>query len=299
MAHVVFWLVALIAAALTGPVGFTIIIAAWVGFLVEAIRFNRWCRRWANGWRPRAGTKVGRKQTLAYLVLALIGSVLGGWPGFALVGSAWVGMMLYGVVLGVTLAQREQEAARAAAPMTTAELRAKMDATVQRARAAKAVATTCAEPAPSNVPARVVEHRNVSSDLLERQTAAQHQYMNDVVEHEKAGAPPGISVLKSGVVDGMGYTIYTDGSIEAKLPQGMVRFGSVTELRAYLGVAQPLADPVDSSHCDNVIFGIEAPRMDLMPCRVALAVPWRTEAVKAANDQATLVNRSRSPRQVF
>jgi hypothetical protein len=32
MAHVVFWLVALIAAALTRPMGFTAVIAAWVGF---------------------------------------------------------------------------------------------------------------------------------------------------------------------------------------------------------------------------------------------------------------------------
>jgi hypothetical protein len=59
--------------------------------------------------------------------------------------------------------------------------------------------------------------------------------MDRVVEHERADAPPQVSVLKSGVVDGMGYTLYTDGSIEAKLPQGMVRFGSVAELRAYLG----------------------------------------------------------------
>ena len=48
----------------------------------------------------------------------------------------------------------------------------------------------------------------------------------------EAPASPGI--LKSGVVDGMAYTLYTDGSIEAKLPQGMVRFGSVAELRAHI-----------------------------------------------------------------
>ena len=32
MAHVVFWLVALIAAVLMGPMGFTVVIAAWIGF---------------------------------------------------------------------------------------------------------------------------------------------------------------------------------------------------------------------------------------------------------------------------
>jgi hypothetical protein len=41
-------------------------------------------------------------------------------------------------------------------------------------------------------------------------------------------------VLKSGVVDGMAYTLYADGSIEAKLPHGTVKFGSIAELRAHI-----------------------------------------------------------------
>ena len=43
-----------------------------------------------------------------------------------------------------------------------------------------------------------------------------------------------VSILKSGVVDGMAYTLYSDGSIEAQLPQGMLRFGSITELRNHI-----------------------------------------------------------------
>ena len=43
-----------------------------------------------------------------------------------------------------------------------------------------------------------------------------------------------ISILKSGVVDGMAYTLYSDGSIEAEMPQGTMRFASIAELRAYL-----------------------------------------------------------------
>ena len=39
---------------------------------------------------------------------------------------------------------------------------------------------------------------------------------------------------QSGVVDGMGYTLYVDGSIEAELPQGTLRFASIDELRAHL-----------------------------------------------------------------
>jgi hypothetical protein len=42
------------------------------------------------------------------------------------------------------------------------------------------------------------------------------------------------AILKSGIVDGMPYTLYADGSIEAKLPQGTVRFGSISELRAHI-----------------------------------------------------------------
>lgn len=52
------------------------------------------------------------------------------------------------------------------------------------------------------------------------------------------GAPAGearpAAILKSGVVDGMAYTLYADGSIEAQLPQGTVRFGSIAELRSHI-----------------------------------------------------------------
>ena len=44
-----------------------------------------------------------------------------------------------------------------------------------------------------------------------------------------------VSVLRSGVVDGMTYALYSDGSIEAQLPEGILRFGSIAELRNYLG----------------------------------------------------------------
>lgn len=43
-----------------------------------------------------------------------------------------------------------------------------------------------------------------------------------------------VSILKSGVVEGMAYTLYSDGSIEAQLPQGTLRFGSITELRNHI-----------------------------------------------------------------
>jgi hypothetical protein len=45
---------------------------------------------------------------------------------------------------------------------------------------------------------------------------------------------PPVIVLKSGVVDGMAYSLYSDGSIEAQMPEGLMRFASIDELRAHL-----------------------------------------------------------------
>ena len=57
-------------------------------------------------------------------------------------------------------------------------------------------------------------------------------------EHQPAAArseeQPQVTVLKSGVVDGMAYSLYSDGSIEAQMPEGMMRFASIDELRSHL-----------------------------------------------------------------
>jgi hypothetical protein len=48
------------------------------------------------------------------------------------------------------------------------------------------------------------------------------------------GEPRPVSVLKSGVIDEMAYTLFTDGSIEAQMPDGTMRFASIEELRRHL-----------------------------------------------------------------
>ena len=53
-----------------------------------------------------------------------------------------------------------------------------------------------------------------------------------------APTTPDATVYKSGVIDGMAYTLFMDGSIEAELPQGKVRFASVDELQKYLTTRQ-------------------------------------------------------------
>jgi hypothetical protein len=54
------------------------------------------------------------------------------------------------------------------------------------------------------------------------------------IDEPAAPTPASVSVLKSGVVEGRAYTLYSDGSIEAQFPQGMMRFGSITELRNHI-----------------------------------------------------------------
>ena len=56
----------------------------------------------------------------------------------------------------------------------------------------------------------------------------------DADQEPEEEAPRTVAILKSGVVDGMGYTLYVDGSIEAELPQGTLRFASINELRSHL-----------------------------------------------------------------
>jgi hypothetical protein len=65
---------------------------------------------------------------------------------------------------------------------------------------------------------------------------ASHPAHDADVAHDPPPTPPerSVAILKSGVVDGMAYTLYADGSIEAQLPQGTVRFGSIAELRAHI-----------------------------------------------------------------
>jgi len=76
------------------------------------------------------------------------------------------------------------------------------------------------EPAPSRAESipRVPEMHDVES----------------VAEEPREEEMTPVAVLKSGVVDGMGYTLYVDGSIEAELPDGTLRFASINELRAHL-----------------------------------------------------------------
>ncbi|MDB5656253.1 MAG: hypothetical protein JWQ94_3866 [Tardiphaga sp.] len=61
------------------------------------------------------------------------------------------------------------------------------------------------------------------------------RYVPPAPRREASPAPVSeVTVLKSGVVDGMAYSLYSDGSIEAQMPEGMMRFASIDELREHL-----------------------------------------------------------------
>lgn len=53
-------------------------------------------------------------------------------------------------------------------------------------------------------------------------------------EPEPAAEAPSVTVLKSGTIGGMSYKLYSDGSIEADLPDGTLRFASLQELRDHV-----------------------------------------------------------------
>jgi len=50
------------------------------------------------------------------------------------------------------------------------------------------------------------------------------------------------TVVRSGIIHGMAYTLYADGSIEAELPIGTVRFASIEELQDHVSRTGDEAD---------------------------------------------------------
>jgi hypothetical protein len=59
-------------------------------------------------------------------------------------------------------------------------------------------------------------------------------YQRDARAAVLAPPPQKPSLLKAGVIDGMAYRLYSDGSIEAEMPQGPIKFSSIDALRLHL-----------------------------------------------------------------
>jgi hypothetical protein len=56
----------------------------------------------------------------------------------------------------------------------------------------------------------------------------------DTAAQRAGSSGPTVTILKSGVIEGMAYTLYSDGSIEAELPRGVMRFATIEALRNHL-----------------------------------------------------------------
>lgn len=93
------------------------------------------------------------------------------------------------------------------------------------------------EPAPSPPQAEAAEYQQPTEEPRQEEQPEeprQDEQPEEPRQDEQPEQPYAVSILKSGVVDGMAYTLYSDGSIEAEMPEGTLRFASITELRAYL-----------------------------------------------------------------
>jgi hypothetical protein len=94
-----------------------------------------------------------------------------------------------------------------------------------------------AEPKPAKGPADTEAkpyEPKLDPSLRETAAVSARRAEPEAPKPRPANEPRAAAILKSGVVDGMGYTLYIDGSIEAELPQGTLRFASINELRSHL-----------------------------------------------------------------
>lgn len=75
----------------------------------------------------------------------------------------------------------------------------------------------------------------VSEPLPPEPEAPSFLSASDLVE--EPASEPAATVIKAGVIGGMAYKLYSDGSIEADLPDGTLRFASLQELRDHVASA--------------------------------------------------------------
>jgi hypothetical protein len=76
---------------------------------------------------------------------------------------------------------------------------------------------------------------------VERTPAYEDEYEAEPLAPAEA-AGMSTTVVRSGIIGGMAYTLYTDGSIEAELPIGTVRFASIEELQDHVSQTGEDAD---------------------------------------------------------
>jgi hypothetical protein len=131
--------------------------------------------------------------------------------------------------------ERERAQARSSDP-SAAELQAPFPAAPPAAEPVEAPPASFEDAWPKSERARTTEARRSGrspSTFTEPGSDAAGAERNSPPAARSDSAPQ-VTVLKSGVVDGMAYSLYSDGSIEAQMPEGMMRFASIDELRSHL-----------------------------------------------------------------
>jgi hypothetical protein len=131
--------------------------------------------------------------------------------------------------------ERERAQARSSDP-SAAELQAPFPAAPPAAEPVEAPPASFEDAWPKSERARTTEARRSGrspSTFTEPGSDAAGAERNPPPAARGDSAPQ-VTVLKSGVVDGMAYSLYSDGSIEAQMPEGMMRFASIDELRSHL-----------------------------------------------------------------
>lgn len=90
------------------------------------------------------------------------------------------------------------------------------------------------EPSPFNYDGRQAEQAKPGEVLPQHRRWRTPTAAAEAHAAERNANQPAVTVVKSGIVNSMAYSLYSDGSIEAEMPEGMMRFASVDELRVHL-----------------------------------------------------------------
>jgi hypothetical protein len=104
----------------------------------------------------------------------------------------------------------------------------------------------------ARVPPRPATPAERARERLRSTVERQPAYEDDYADTPPPPPPPArgnnssagqsSTVVRSGIIGGMAYTLYTDGSIEAELPIGTVRFASIEELQEHVNQTADDAD---------------------------------------------------------
>lgn len=91
-------------------------------------------------------------------------------------------------------------------------------------------------------PLAEAEHRRERPRFPQERPASPRHYGDRESLARNGGTAASTTVVRSGIISGMAYTLYTDGSIEAELPIGTVRFASIEELQDHVSQTGEDAD---------------------------------------------------------